>query len=448
MRYIPNTPKITDQMLADMKVPSIEALFESIPQAVRLQRPLQTPKAMSEPEELAYFAELAQQNQGAEWSSFMGAGCYDHFIPLTADTLINRAEYFTSYTPYQPEISQGTLQAIFEFQSFVCLLTGLQVANASVYDGATAATEAALMALRLQSKRHKILVGESLHPYYFSVLKTYLSELDVQLETVPFNQKGQVDAEKLQEALDENVAGVLLQQPNFFGVVEPLSELTPLIKQAGAIPISVTAEAMSLAALKPMGECGVEIAVGEAQSLGVPVNYGGPYLGFMAALDQYKRQMPGRIAGKTKDLEGRDGFVLTLSTREQHIRREKATSNICTNQNLVMLMSVMYLTLMGKQGLANTAHQNVAKTQYFKQGLAALNGYALKFDAPVFNELVVQCPRPADEVLQACEAHSLIPGVPLGQFNPEWSQWLLVNLTEKKSKAQIDHLLEALKAVQ
>lgn len=452
MRFIPNHESVQQAMLAEIGVPSIEALFDSIPEAVRLKRALDIPPGMSEQEQLELFAGLAAKNRGADCTSFLGGGSYAHYIPLISDTLVQRAEFFTSYTPYQPEVSQGTLQAIFEFQTFMTALTGMDVANASLYDGASATAEAILMADRLQSSkkqaRDRVLLPATLHPYYRSVVETYTRFLPITLETVPADaDSGRLDLAALNEMLGSDVVCVLAQQPNLLGVIEDLPAISAAATEAGALVVTTVTEALSLALLQPPGAAGADIVVGEGQSLGVPVYYGGPYLGFMAAREAHKRQMPGRIAGMTEDTEGRRGFVLTLATREQHIRRERATSNICTNQNLVMLMSLMYLTVMGRKGLREVAHHNVSLMAYFLSRLEGLPGYRRRHSGPVFNEVTVACPRPAGEVVRHCLARDLVPGIDLGRFNPDWGDDLLVAVTEMNTKHQIDALIKALAEV-
>lgn len=451
MRYIPNNAPIRDAMLAEMGMKNLDELFESIPKAARLGRELNLPPGLAEEDHLARFQEYAQANTGQHHTAFLGGGSYPHYIPLTADALLQRGEFLTAYTPYQPEVSQGTLQAIFEFQSFMTLLTGLDVANASMYDGASATAEAVLMANRVTRNRKRVLLPQSLHPHYRAVTQTHTHYLGLPLETVPMHAaSGQLDLSALEKALQPDGAGeavscVVLQQPNFFGVVEDVAAVAEKAKAAGALLIVVVTEALSLALLQPPGEAGADIVVGEAQSFGVPVYYGGPYLGFMTTRDAYKRQLPGRIAGETVDSEGRRGFVLTLATREQHIRREKATSNICTNQNLVMLSALMYLTLMGSKGLSKVAGQNVSMAAYLRQQIEALPGYSIAFSAPSFNEFTVSCPRPAGEVAQSCLDQGIVPGLDLGRWDAAMEDKLLIAVTETKRKADVDNLINALR---
>jgi glycine dehydrogenase subunit 1 len=450
MRFIPNNEPARRAMLAELGLPGIDALFASIPPDVRLERPLRIGPGMAEDEQLRLFDQLAARNEAPGLLSFLGAGSYPHYTPLVIDSLIQRAEFFTAYTPYQPEIAQGTLQAIFEFQTFMTHLTGMEVANASVYDGASATAEAVLMAQRLLRGRPRVLLAQSLHPHYRRVVETHTRFLDVELETLPTDPaNGRLELDALEAALGSgshgDVACLVLQQPNFYGVIEDVAAVAERVKAAGALlAVSVT-EALSLALLEPPGAQGADIVCGEAQSFGVPTAYGGPYLGFMAARDAHKRQLPGRIAGETLDADGRRGYVLTLATREQHIRREKATSNLCTNQNLVMLHALIYLTLLGRAGLEEVARRNVSLLAYLRGELAGLPGYAPAFGGPAFNELALRCSRPAAEVAERCLRRGVLPGVALGRWEPERSHVLLLAVTETKTKADVDALVAALR---
>jgi glycine dehydrogenase subunit 1 len=446
MRFIPNNARIRREMLAELGVGSADELFAAIPPELRLARDLAIPPGMAEPDQLALFEGLAQRNAGSGMRAFLGGGSYAHFIPLVVDSLIQRAEFFTSYTPYQPEVSQGTLQAIFEFQTFITTLTGMEVANASVYDGASATAEAVLMAQRLQRGRERVLLAETLHPFYRQVVQTYARRLGLKLEPLPCDAAtGRLDLAALEARLGADVACVVLQQPNFFGVVEDVAALAAGTARAGALTVVAVTEALSLALLRPPGASGADLVVGEAQSFGVPVSYGGPYLGFMAARDVHKRQLPGRIAGETLDLEGRRGYVLTLATREQHIRREKATSNICTNQNLVMTMALVYLTLMGREGLREAARQNVALLAYFLDRVRAETPLRPRFSGPRFNEVALACPLPAADVVAGCAERGILAGIDLGRFDPARRNDLLVAVTEVHDRAAIDALVAALK---
>jgi glycine dehydrogenase subunit 1 len=449
MRFIPNSAAIRAEMLQAIGAPNLDALFASIPRAARMERELAIPPGMAEPDQLALFAELARQNEGERYSVFLGAGAYPHYSPLVIDSLIQRAEFFTSYTPYQPEISQGTLQSIFEFQTFITVLTGMEAANASVYDGASATAEAVLMADRLQPKgsgRKRALLAQSLHPHYRQVVDSITRHMDLEIASVPMEPAtGRLDLAALGRALDAGTSCVVVQQPNVFGVIEDLTPIAERAHQAGALCIVIVNEALSLAALRSPGACGADIVAGEAQSFGVPVSYGGPYLGFMATRHAHVRQLPGRIAGETVDLDGRRGYVLALATREQHIRREKATSNICTNQNLVMLVALFYLTLLGAEGLRMVANQNVSLLSYLRSQLP--RNFRPAFSGPGFNEVTLTCPKPAAQVVAACLRRGIVPGLDLGRWYPQHADKLLVTVTELKTKASIDALVKTLESV-
>src|SRR5579862_875404 len=357
MRYIPNSQADRQEMLAGIGVDSIEQLFSGIPSKLRLRRLLDLPKPLTEPELLGYFQQRAAQN-AVDSATFVGAGIYRHYIPIIIDALISRSEFYTAYTPYQAEISQGTLQAIFEFQTYMAQLTGMEVANASLYDGSTALAEAVLMAHRV-ARKNKFLMAKTVHPEYRAVVSTYARNLGIEIELIDYLEDGRVDFEKLESKLDSTVAAVAVQSPNFFGVIEKIHDIAELAHKHNALSITNVCEASSLGILKPPGGDGsntaeartADIVVGEAQSLGVPPGFGGPHLGFLSTRERYVRQMPGRLVGMGKDFSGRRGFVLTLSTREQHIRREKATSNICTNESLCALMATIYLATVGPRGL-------------------------------------------------------------------------------------------------
>ncbi|MDH5751625.1 MAG: aminomethyl-transferring glycine dehydrogenase subunit GcvPA [Deltaproteobacteria bacterium] len=459
MRYIPNNAPVREDMLRQMGIPEIGELFRSIPEQLQYKRSLEVPGPLAEDEQLDLFRQLSEKNldQGHALNSFLGAGAYRHASYLVADSLLQRGEFLTAYTPYQPEISQGTLQAIFEFQTFMTMLTGMEVANASMYDGASACAEAVLMADRLKNGRQRVLLAQSLHPLYREVVRTHTRFMGLELDTLGLEgggapgSSGRVDAAALKSALGDDVACVVVQQPNFFGVVEDLAPLAEAAHSAGALLIVVVNEALSLALLEPPGAAGADIVVGEAMSFGVPLYFGGPYLGFMAARDEFKRQLPGRIAGETVDTHGERGFVLTLATREQHIRREKATSNICTNQNLVMLTALINLTLLGREGLLETGRRNVSHLGYFRGGLAGLTGYRETFGGPVFNEITLTCPRPAADIVHGCLKRGVLPGLDAARLlkpgggPPDADRLLVVAITETSRREEIDALLAALR---
>ncbi|MFP5262905.1 MAG: aminomethyl-transferring glycine dehydrogenase subunit GcvPA [Blastocatellia bacterium] len=440
MRYIPNSPDERRSMLAEMGCERIEDLFEQIPEKLRLNEPIGVGTPMSEPDLLAYFRGLASRN-AAHYQSFLGAGAYSHFIPTVIDPLISRAEFFTAYTPYQPELSQGTLQYIFEFQTMICQLTGMEVANASLYDGSTAVAESVLMANRV-TRRDRFIIADTVHPQYREVTSSYTKNLGLNTEYAGHTEAGTLDLDSLR--VDKETAAVVVQSPNFFGCVEDLAAIADAAHSAGALFVVAISEPMSLGALRPPGACGADIVVGEAQSFGIPLSFGGPYCGMFATNEKYMRQMPGRLVGEASDAEGRRGYVLTLSTREQHIRREKATSNICTNQGLFALMATVYLATMGRRGIQEVARQNLQKAHYAASEVAKLDGFGLRFTAPFFNEFVVRAPRAAGEVTRRLLDRMIIGGVELQPFYPDMGDALLVCVTETTSKEAIDNFVAAL----
>ena len=442
MRYIPNSPEEREEMLAEVGLGSAAELFRSIPSDIQLNRQLNVTEPLAESEVIAAMEEMAARNTGAVKPSFLGAGVYSHFSPTIVDHLIQRSEFFTSYTPYQPEISQGTLQYIFEFQTLVCQLTGMEVANASMYDGSTATAEAYLMAQRV-TRRDKIVVAEGVHPEYRDVAKTYAQHGDTEIVTVGFDKEtGRVTG---LETLDDKTAALVVQSPNFFGCIEDLASLAEAAHKVGALFVVVVTEAISFGLLKPPGAFDADIVVGEGQSWGVPMSFGGPHVGLFATKEKYVRQMPGRLAGVAYDKNGNRGFVLTLSTREQHIRREKATSNICTNQGLIALAATIYMESMGKQGLREVAEQNAQKAAYAAKQIAGLDGYDLAFSSPTFNEFVVRGPRPAVDVLESVRTNDgIIGGFSLSRYYPERPNEFLVCVTETNTRDQIDRLVDAL----
>lgn len=443
MRYIPNSPEERAEMLSEIGLSSAADLFRSIPSDVQLNRALKITDPLAESEVIAAMEGLAARNAGATKTSFLGAGVYSHFSPTIVDHLIQRSEFFTSYTPYQPEVSQGTLQYIFEFQTLICQLTGMDVANASMYDGSTSMAEAYVMAQRV-TRKDKIVVATSVHPEYREVARTYTQHGDAEIVEIPFDEgTGRVSD---LSALDDKTAALVVQSPNFFGCVEDLKALADQAHAVGALFIVVVTEAISFGLLKSPGSCGADIVVGEGQSFGIPMSFGGPHVGLFATSEKYVRNMPGRLAGVAYDKNGNRGFVLTLATREQHIRREKATSNICTNQGLIALAATIYMEAMGKSGLQEVATQNAQKAAYAAKQIAAADGYSIAFTAPKFNEFVVRGPRSADEVLTKLRHESgIIGGLPLSKYYSDRPNEFLVCVTETMKKAQIDELVAALK---
>jgi len=415
LRYHPHTPGDVRQMLDVCGVSSISDLFRSIPAKLRLERPLDVPAATDEVSLLAEFQRLAARNR-TEHPPFIGAGAYAHHVPPVVDQLLLRGEFFTAYTPYQPEIAQGTLQALFEWQTFVTLLTGLEISNASMYDGASATAEAVLLATRTTS-RDKVVVSAALHPEYRKVLSTYLASTGDEIVTVPYGPDGRTDLAALDAAVDDRTAAVVLGYPNFFGVIDALPEAAAIAKRGGALAISATSEAVSLGLLQAPGALGADVAVGTLQSFGNGVSFGGPAPGFLAIREGLVRQMPGRVAGATVDRTGRRGFVLTLSTREQHIRREKATSNICTNAGLAALAATIHLSLLGKGGLAHLARLNHARGKQLRDAMKKA-GFGLRFSGPTFNEAAFEV-GDAQAVVDRLAKRGIAAGVPLSRWYPD-----------------------------
>jgi glycine dehydrogenase subunit 1 len=431
-------------MLDSIGLSNVEDLFRSIPSDVQLGRRLEITDPLAEPEVIGALEGMAARNTAATKPSFLGAGVYSHYSPTIVDHLIQRSEFFTSYTPYQPEISQGTLQYIFEFQTLICQLTGMEVANASMYDGSTSMAEAYLMAQRV-TRRNKIIVADSVHPEYREVARTYTQHGDTEIVTAAFDEKTGRIADL--SALDDKTAALVVQSPNFFGCVENLERLADAAHKVGALLVVVVTEAISFGMLKSPGACGADIVVGEGQSFGIPMSFGGPHVGLFATQEKYVRQMPGRLCGIAYDKNGNRGFVLTLSTREQHIRREKATSNICTNQGLIALAATIYMEAMGKKGLQEVAAQNAQKAAYAARKIGELEGFEMAFSAPKFNEFVVRCPVPASNVLDRLRTeHGIIGGLPLSKYYPERENDLLICVTETASREQIDRLAAGLSA--
>ncbi len=444
MSYVANTAADRSAMLAAIGAESVEALFEVVPKAARFPR-LKLPRPLSEMEVLAELERLADENADANhYAWFLGAGAYNHFVPSVVPQLQMRGEFYTAYTPYQPEASQGTLQAIFEYQSMLAELTGMEVVNASHYDGATSLAEAAIMSVNAtRGNRTKILVSPNVHPQYREVLKTYLQGTPFQ---VIGDEEPENDLAALTGMLDQETACLIVQSPNFFGELEDVEGLADKVHTAGALLV-MHIDPICLGLFKPPGVYGADIVTGEGHSLGNNLNFGGPYLGIFATTDKLVRKMPGRVVGETVDTEGRRGYVLTLSTREQHIRREKATSNICTNQGLIALGAAIYLAAMGKQGLRQVAELCYHKAHYAAAEIDKLEGYQVINRRPFFKEFVIRCPKPAQEIVAALNQHKILPGFALSRSFPERTHDLLVCVTEMNSKVQIDQLVSALKEV-
>ena len=443
MRYLPTAPSEDRALLDAIGVQQAEDLLQGIPSPLRLNRELALPAQLSEQEVLQQMAALAALNTVFP-TRFLGAGAYDHFVPAAVDMLTSRQEWFTAYTPYQPEISQGTLQHIFEYQTLVCDLTGLDVTNASLYDGGTACVEAALMAVRVQKKRSTILLSAGLHPHYQEVLCTSITPHEGLKLVLVDLKDGVTDLEDLQAKLDGDVAAFLVGYPNFLGCVEDLQAIAELVKGAGGLTVSVTQEALAFGWLEAPGKVGADMACGEAMSFGNALNFGGPFLGFIAVKDAHKREIPGRVVGQTKDLDGKTGYVLTLTAREQHIRRDKATSNICSNQGLVALRANIFLQLAGPVGLRGLAEQNAAKAQHLQARLLELPDFTAPFQAPFFNEFVTRYQGDVQALQALCAQEGILAGLDLTPYAPHLENCILWCATELNSREQIEQLVEVL----
>ncbi len=447
MRYLPHTSREIESMLETIGVKSIDDLFSSIPEALRFKTPLNIPAPLSEIELRQELQYLAHQNKTlANQASFIGGGYYQHWSPSAVSQLLMRGEFLTAYTPYQPEVSQGTLQAIYEYQTMVCEILGMDVSNASHYDGSTATAESALMAMGV-TKRKKLLVSQSVHPEYLQVLKTYIQDPEISLVEVPWTKDGTVDRAFIQKHLQEDLAGVLVGYPNFFGIVEDFSDLSEDLHKVGAVLVTSTQEPIALGLFKSPGEMGADIAVSEGQSFGLAPSFGGPGLGFFATRDKFVRAIPGRLVGETVDTEGQRGFVLTLATREQHIRREKASSNICTNVALCALAATITMTLLGKSGYQRISQINLDRAQYLRNKLSASSKVDVLFAAPSFNEFVIRPKqKSADDFLKALKQKEILGGLALKKFfpqNKDLENAILVTVTEVNSVAELDAYVKA-----
>ena len=438
MRYLPKSDTERELMLREIGVRTIDDLFAPIPPEFRVKGDLNVPRAFAESEIVDYFRLRSAEN-GAGYTSFLGAGAYSHYRPVVIDSLISRGEFFTAYTPYQPELAQGTLQAIFEFQTMICELTGMEVANASMYDGSTAVPESVMMAVRVTGRKGAV-VAKSVHPEYREVLKTYAHYQGLPVTTVGFGDDGRVDLKALDAAITADTACVLVQSPNFFGTIEEVAALADIAHRKGALLVVSIAEAVSLGIVKPPAEA--DIVCMEAQAFGIPMGFGGPYCGVIGTKEKFVRQIPGRLVGQTLDRDGKRGFCLTLSTREQHIRREKATSNICTNQALVALMANIFMTIHGREGLRELAVQNLAKAKYARAGFAK-KAKVLFEGAPRFNEFVIVTGDDPHAVNDRLLEQKIIGGFPMKKFYPELGNAALWCCTELLSKQAIDAAVKA-----
>ena len=440
-RYLPMTEEDKQQMLQTIGVQSIDELFSDIPESVRFQGEYNIKPAKSEPELMKELMALAEKNADMKThTSFLGAGVYDHYIPTIVDHVISRSEFYTAYTPYQPEISQGELQAIFEFQTMICELTGMDVANSSMYDGGTALAEAALLSAA-HTKKKKVLLSSAVHPEYRDVVKTYAKGPGLEVVEIPY-KNGVTDVDALQKEMNEDVACVIVQYPNFFGQIEPLKDIEP-IAHAHKGMFVVASNPLALGVLTPPGQFGADIVVGDAQSFGIPTQFGGPHCGYFAVKSALMRKIPGRLVGQTTDEEGRRGFVLTLQAREQHIRRDKATSNICSNQALNALAASVAMTALGKNGVKEMATMNIQKAHYAKEAFVN-HGFDVVFTGPFFNEFVIRMNKPIAEVNKKLLEKGIIGGYDLGRDYPELQNCMLIAVTELRTKEEIDTLVKEL----
>ena len=443
-RYTSATDADRAEMLERIGVASIDELFEALPEGVRLDRALDLPDGRPEQEVFAHLRALAARNVSTDDEiSFLGAGMYDHYVPAIVDSITSRSEALTPYTPYQPEVSQGTLQVMFEYQTAISELTGLPVSNATLYEGPSALGAAGFLA-RQHHKRTRFLISRGVHPHARETLATMSMGWGIEVQEIPLRD-GVTDADALHEALGDDVSAVFLAQPNFLGAVEDLEALVPPVKECGAISV-VSADPMTLGVLRPPGDFGVDIAVGEGQPLGNRLDYGGPSFGFFAAQQAFLRRIPGRIAGETTDVDGRRGFVLTLQTREQHIRRERATSNITTAQTLNALAAIVYLSWLGRRGIVEIGELMLQRTAYARKTLDALDGVEALHDQPVVREFAVRLDAPVDKVIERCAAEGVNPGYPLGADYPEYEDGLLIAITEQRTREDIDRLADVLGA--
>ncbi|MDX9916399.1 MAG: aminomethyl-transferring glycine dehydrogenase subunit GcvPA [Gudongella sp.] len=444
--YIPATPEDIQEMLKAIGLESVDQLFDDIPKEVHLKDGLDIPDSKSELEVAAYLKNLAEKNCSmSQMTSFLGAGTYDHYIPAIVDRLISRSEFYTSYTPYQPEISQGTLQYIFEFQTLICNLTGMDVANASLYDGGTAITEAALMAAAY-SKKDELIISKSVKPDARKILHTYAHVQNLKVIEVDIKD-GVTDIEALEGLVSDNTAAVIVQSPNFFGIIEDLKAIGEVAHKGKKTTFVAAVDPISLGILKKPRDLGVDVVVGEGQSLGIPVSFGGPYLGFMAVRSEYVRKLPGRIVGQTEDLDGKRSFVLTLTAREQHIRREKATSNICSNQGLNSLAATIYMVTLGKEGLREVASQSAKKAHYAFEQMTKSGKFKPMFDKPFFKEFAVKSEMDPSAVNEALKEEKIIGGYNLSIDYPELEGGILYAVTEKRTKEEIDKLTGVLEGI-
>jgi len=442
MTFIPISDNDRKEMLKDIGVASIDELFEVIPEKIRL-KDFNSFEGCNENNIIRKAKKISIKNrEAAESICFAGAGYYDHFVPAAIDSLVSRGEFSTAYTPYQPEVSQGTLQAIFEYQSMICELTGMEVANASMYDGATALAEAILLSLR-STRKQKILISSTVNPVYRQVINSYLSGQSIEIIDIP-EENGCINIRFIEENANSETACIVVQIPNFYGIVENGLDIRKAIPDK--VDYIVCADPNSLGILEAPGKYGADIVVGDCQTLGIPLSFGGPSNGYFAVNSKHMRKMPGRVVGKTVDLDGKTGYVLTLQAREQHIRREKATSNICSNQQLAALRNLIYLSLAGRKGLKEISYSCMENSHYLAEKISSINGFSLRYDAPFYKEFIIECPVDASKlIMNIFDKYMIIAGIPLSRFNKEDRKGLLIAVTEKRSKQDMNLLVDALK---
>lgn len=439
MHFIPHTPEDKEAMLKKIGVGSFEELISSIPESSRVHTPLRLPKRLTEIETKELISDLGKKNE--LYICFAGGGAYDHFIPSVIDSILSRPEFYTAYTPYQAEVSQGTLQSIYEYQSMICELTGMEVSNASMYDGGSALAEAVHMA-KVISRRDEVVLSDLVNPWYQTVVETYSKGLGVRIRRVPAYEET-TDIEKLKKMVTDKTACVIVQHPNFLGYLEDPVAISSISHEHGALFV-VCVDPISLGILKPPGEYDADIAVGEGQCLGLPMSFGGPFLGIFTTKRKYLRSLPGRLAGATQDPNGRRGFVLTIQTREQHIRRERATSNICTNQALCALAACVYLALLGKEGIVEVGKLCLQKSHYLAERLNEIEGWRVLSGNPFFKEFCVETSPSPEEVVKLLKGKGILAGIPLGKYKKDWQKYLLVAVTEKRKKEEIDQFVRAI----
>lgn len=446
MRYLPNTDEDRRAMLAAIGAKDIAELFADIPEETRLGRPLKLPGPLSEPELRSYLRSLAGGNWTVDdYLCFLGGGAYDHYIPSAVGQLIGRNEFYSAYTPYQPEVSQGTLQSIYEYQTMIAELTGMDVSNASMYDGSSAAAEAILLSMATNRRRH-VVVSRAVHPDTRTVCRTYTGGQGVTFDEAALSADGTTDPASVASLITGETTCVIVQYPNFFGVIEPLDKLAAAAHEKGALFV-VVANPIALGVLTPPGAFGADVVCGEGQPLGIPLYFGGPYLGFFACLEKYQRRMAGRLSGMTADNRGQRAFVLTLQTREQHIRREKATSNICSNEALCALAACVYLALLGKQGVREVASQCLHKAHYAREQICRLPGFEPAFGGSFFNEFAVRSPLPPAELSKALADRKILGALDVGRFYPEHEGLVMFAVTEKRTRSEIEALVSALEVI-